>query len=104
MAHHNQTKELATWFLSEVVAPLTILLKREAFKWTAKTEEAFQLLKQALMTAPLLQIPDFDKRFIIDCDVTGSRFSAILHQGDGDVPYFSRSVDLHHQKLPAYER
>jgi hypothetical protein len=29
-------------------------------------EEAFQLMKQALMMAPLLQMPDFNKHFIID--------------------------------------
>jgi hypothetical protein len=87
----------------EVAAPLTALLKREAFKWTAKAEEAFQLLKQALMTAPLLQMPDFDKRFVINCDASGSGFGAVLHQGDGTIAYFSRLVALHHQKLPAYE-
>jgi hypothetical protein len=73
----------------EVAAPLTTLLKREAFKWTAKAEEAFQLLKQALMTTSLLQMPDFEKRFIIDCDASGSGFGAVLHQGDGAITYFS---------------
>jgi hypothetical protein len=86
-----------------VGAPLTALLKREAFKWTDDAEEAFQLLKQALMTAPLLQMPDFDKRFIIDCDASGTDFGAVLHQSDGAIAYFSRPVAPHHQKLPAYE-
>jgi hypothetical protein len=63
----------------EVAAPLMALLKREAFKWTAKAEEAFQLLKQALMTTLLLQMPDFDKRFVIDSDASGSGFGAVLH-------------------------
>jgi hypothetical protein len=64
----------------------------------------FQLLKQALMTAPLLQLPDFNKWFIIDCDASGTGFSATLHQGDGAIAYFSRPAALHHQKLPGYER
>jgi hypothetical protein len=85
-----------------VAAPLTALLKREAFKWMDEAEEAFKLLKQALMTAPLLQLPDFNKRFIIDCDASGTGFSAVLHQGDGAIAYFSRPVALH-QNLPAYE-
>jgi hypothetical protein len=88
----------------EVTTPLTVLLKREAFKWTTEAEEAFQLLKQALMTAPLLQMPDFEKRFIIACDASGSGFDAVLHQGDGAIAYISRPIALHHQKLPAYER
>jgi hypothetical protein len=88
----------------EVTTPLTVLLKREAFKWTMEAEEAFQLLKQALMTAPLLQMPDFEKRFIIACDASGSGFGAVLHQGDGAIAYICRPIALHHQKLPAYER
>jgi hypothetical protein len=87
-----------------VAAPLTALLKREAFKWTEEAEEVFQLLKQALMTTPLLQLPDFDKRLIIDCDASRTGFAIVLHQGDGAIAYFSRPVALHHQKLPAYER
>jgi hypothetical protein len=56
------------------------------------------------MTAPLLQLPDFDKRFVVDCDAFGSEFGAVLHQGVGPIAYFSRAVAPHHQKLPAYER
>jgi hypothetical protein len=92
---------------SAVAGPLTALLKQEAFKWTDETDEAdkaFQLLKRALMTTPLLQMPDFDKRFIIDCDASGTGFSAVLHQGDVTIAYFSRPVDQHNQKLLAYER
>lgn len=35
-----------------VAAPLTALLKREGFSWTAEVEDAFVALKAALMTAP----------------------------------------------------
>jgi hypothetical protein len=86
-----------------VAALLTALLKREAFKWTNEVEEAFKLLKQALMTTPLLQLSDFNKRFIIDCDASRTGFGAVLHQRDGAIAYFSRPVALHHQKLLAYE-
>jgi hypothetical protein len=55
------------------------------------------------MTAPLLQLPDFNKRFIVDCDASRTGFGAVLHQGDGAIAYFSRPVALHHQKLPTYE-
>jgi hypothetical protein len=86
-----------------MAAPLTALLKREAFKWTDEAKEVFQPLKQALMSTPLLQMPDYDKRFIIDYDASRTGFGAALHQGDGAIAYFSRPVAPHHQKLPAYE-
>jgi hypothetical protein len=38
-----------------VAAPLTALLKREAFKWSEEAKDAFSHLKQSLMTAPLLR-------------------------------------------------
>jgi hypothetical protein len=88
----------------EVAKPLTTLLKKEAFKWSDEAESAFVQLKQALITAPLLQMPDFSKRFVVDCDASGAGFGAVLHQGDGAITFFSRAVALHHQKLPAYER
>jgi hypothetical protein len=79
-----------------VVAPLTALLNREAFKWTEEAEGAFQLLKQALMMTPLLQLPNFGKHFIIDCHTSGTGFGTVLHQGDGVIAYFSKPVALHH--------
>ena len=82
-----------------VAAPLAALLKREAFTWIAEADAAFLALK----TAPVLQLPDFTKRFVVDCDVSGAGFGAVLHQGDGAIAFFSRPVAPHHAKLPAYE-
>jgi hypothetical protein len=87
-----------------VAGPLAALPKREAFRWTDEVEEAFQHLKRALMFLPLLQMPDFDKRFIIDYDASSIGFTIVLHQGDGAIVYFSWPVAPHHQKPPAYER
>ena len=56
------------------------------------------------MTGPVLQMPDFDRPFIMDCDASGVGFSAILHQGDGPLAFFSRPFAARHLKLAAYER
>lgn len=87
-----------------VAAPLTALLKKEAFPWSHEAEEAFGTLKQALMMAPLLQMPDFNRRFVVDCDASGAGFGAVLHQGVGSIAFFSRNVVPHQAKLPLYER
>ncbi|WVZ92138.1 hypothetical protein U9M48_038225 [Paspalum notatum var. saurae] len=87
-----------------VARPLTDLLKGSSFTWTADADHAFTVLKQALLTAPLLQLPDFSKRFVVDTDASGSGFGAVLHQGDGAIAFFSRAVAPHHAKLQAYER
>ena len=87
-----------------IASPLTALLKREAFQWTAAATEAFEALKHALTTAPVLQLPDFEKAFVVDCDASGSGFGAVLHQGEGSIAFFSRPVAPQHTKLAAYER
>ena len=78
-----------------VASPLTALLK-EAFSWSDDAERAFLDLKQALMSAPLLQLPDFSQWFIVDLDASGSGIGSVLHQGDGGIAFFSRIVAAHH--------
>ena len=46
-----------------IVAPLIDLLKKDSFKWSASTEQAFAALKIALTTAPVLTIPNFSVPF-----------------------------------------
>lgn len=68
-----------------IATPLTKLLK-EAFGWSEEADKAFQALKGALFAAPILQLTDFAKPFIVECDVLGSGFSAVLHHGVGPWP------------------
>ena len=52
----------------------------------------------------MLQLPDFDKPFVVDCDASGSGFGAVLHQLDGPIAFYSKTVAPRHMKLAAYER
>ena len=65
---------------------------------------AFEALKGALTTGPVLQMPDFDHLFVVDCDASGVGFDAVLHQGDDPLAFFSRPFAPRHLKLAAYER
>uniref|UniRef100_A0A0A8YMW5 Reverse transcriptase/retrotransposon-derived protein RNase H-like domain-containing protein n=1 Tax=Arundo donax TaxID=35708 RepID=A0A0A8YMW5_ARUDO len=42
-----------------------------------------------LTSAPMLQLPDFNSAFIVECDASGSGFGAILHQGGGPLAFFT---------------
>lgn len=86
-----------------IAAPLTQLVK-EGFTWSPQAMAAFDGLKQALSTAPVLQLPDLDKPFMVGCDAFGSGFRAVLHQGDGALAFFRRSFAARHLKLAADER
>jgi hypothetical protein len=47
--------------------PLTQLLRKgETFQWTPTTETAFRTLKDALVNAPVLALPDFAQSFVIE--------------------------------------
>src|SRR5208282_5786357 len=59
------------------------LLKQDVkFKWTQDCEEAFEALKTALITAPVLVLPDIRKPFILTCDASTSGVGYILGQKD----------------------
>jgi hypothetical protein len=86
-----------------IAAPLTQLLK-EGFSWSLDVEAAFFQLKDALTTTPVLQVSDFSKDFVVECDASGSGIEAILHQGKGAVAFFSKPMAPRHRGLAAYER
>jgi hypothetical protein len=87
-----------------IAAPLTRLLRKEAFAWTPEAVEAFAALKRVLSMGPVLQMPDFSRQFIVDCDASGTSFGAVLHQGEGPLAFFSCPFAARHSKLVAYER
>lgn len=61
-----------------IAAPLTRLLRCNAFAWDTDAAEAFQTLKQALTTGPVLQMPDFDRLFMVQ-DPSLSSVDRSLH-------------------------
>lgn len=52
----------------KICAPLTQLLKKDAFGRNEEAERAFQTLKAAMVTTPMLAFPDYNKTFILECD------------------------------------
>jgi hypothetical protein len=87
-----------------ITTPLTNLLRNGTFIWGPDAEDAFRKLQQALTTASVLQLSDFNKPFIIECDVSGTGFDAVLPRGASPVAYFSQPIAARHAKLAAYER
>ena len=58
---------------------LTELLKKGTqFVWTSETEASFQALKSALVSAPVLALPNFSKRFMVETDTSDKGIGAVL--------------------------
>ena len=52
----------------QIIAPLTALLKKDAFSYFEEAKQAFQKLKVAMVQPPVLALLNFDKPFVIECD------------------------------------
>lgn len=85
--------------------PLFNLLKKNSvFVWTIDHQQAFQVLKTALMTAPVLALPDFSKPFSIHTDACQYGVGAILMQQDHPLAFLSRALGPKNQGLSTYEK
>lgn len=64
---------------AKLSAPLTSLLKaNNTFVWTDSSTVAFNLLKEALTSALVLALPNFDIPFVIETDASGSGIGVVL--------------------------
>jgi hypothetical protein len=87
-----------------IAAPLTVLLKKEGFAWGEEAAAAFDTLKPAVTTSPVLAMPDFTKTFVVECDASSYGFRAVLIQDGHPIAFFSRVVAPRHRDLAAYDR
>jgi len=94
---------------SAIAQPLNQLLhKDEPYYWGSKQQQAFEKLKEKLVTAPVLAYPDFSKRFILATDASYYGFGATLSQKDRDgkehpIAYASKSLQPAEQNYYATE-
>ncbi|XP_078163505.1 uncharacterized protein LOC144558538 [Carex rostrata] len=83
---------------SKIAKPLTNLLLKDApFDFTQECLDAFNKLKEALISAPILQPPNWNESFEIMCDASDYAIGAVLGQRIDKKPcaiyYASKVLD-----------
>jgi hypothetical protein len=72
-----------------IIAPLTDLTKKNKpnlVEWNECHEQAYSTLKSLLSSEPVLQMPDFEKRFILQVDASDVGLgSALMQEHDGEL-------------------
>ena len=76
-----------------IVTPLTKLTRKGTpFAWSKACEDNCQNLKQKLVTAPVLTIPDGIGSFVIYSDASKKGLGCVLMQQGKVVAYASRQL------------
>ena len=89
---------------SKLAKPMTALLEKNAkFEWSSKCQASFEELKKRLTTAPVLILPDLNKKFSIYCDASRQGLGCVLMQEGRVVAYASRQLRKHELNYPTHD-
>ena len=67
---------------SDIARPMTNLTKQDvAFEWTIQCQASFEMLKEALITSPILKYPDPNKAYTLLTDASKHAWVCVLTQG-----------------------
>lgn len=89
---------------ARITSPLTDQLKKDRFGWSPEAAAAFEELKQAMSSVPVLAMPDFTKPFIVETDASGFGLGAVLLQGQQLVAYYSQVLGPRARLKSIYEK
>ena len=94
---------------ADTAAILHDLKKNEvAFVWREEHQVAFDSLKHALVEVPVLQIPDYNRDFVLVTDASDLAVLTVLHQEANGalapIAYYSRVLTAAECKYGTYEK
>nr|GEY25422.1 reverse transcriptase domain-containing protein [Tanacetum cinerariifolium] len=88
---------------SKIAKSMTKLTQRIKFDWGEKEENAFQLIKQKLCSAPILTLPEGSKDFVVYCDASHKGLGAVLMQREKVIAYASRQLKIQEKNYTTHD-
>nr|GEV49385.1 hypothetical protein [Tanacetum cinerariifolium] len=73
------------------------------FDWGEKEENAFQLIKRKLCSAPILALPEGSEDFVVYCDALHKGLGAVLMQREKVIAYASRQLKVHEKNYTTHD-
>ena len=94
--------------LAEIAAPLNSSRKKGTkFEWSSRHQNAFEQLKESIISPPVLQLADFTKPFVVQTDSSSVALGAVIYQEIENsrlpISYASRTLSDQERKYSAYE-
>ena len=95
---------------AELVRPLSNLLKKDVkWSWTTDHEVAFGEVKESLLRAPILALPDASKPFSVVCDASDFAIGCALLQKDSEgrdrvIAFQSRQLKAAEKNYPVHDK
>jgi hypothetical protein len=81
-----------------------LLKKDQIFHWNYKEQQAFDFLKQKMLEAPVLALPDFSVPFTVETDACKRGVGAVLMQRGHPLAYLSKALGPIAQTMSTYEK
>ncbi|GKB58192.1 putative reverse transcriptase domain-containing protein [Tanacetum coccineum] len=89
---------------SKIAKPMTKLTQKNVkFDLSEKAEAAFQLLKQNLCIAPILDLPEGSENFMVYCDASRKGLGAVLMQREKVIAYASCQLKVHEKNYTTHD-
>ena len=95
---------------SKLAHPLTRLMRKDTpWTWGVEEQKAFDGLKQAFTSAPILAMADMSKPFILECDASNYATGAVLSQKAEDghihlIAFYSKMLNDAERNYDIYDK
>ncbi|XP_041995638.1 uncharacterized protein LOC121745745 [Salvia splendens] len=87
-----------------IAGPLTDLLKKDVFAWSEVATESFTRLKTAMVSAPVMRLPDFTRPFYLETDASDFGVGAVLLHDNHPLAFFSKKLGPRRRVTSTYHK